>query len=287
MQLNLKVFTAVGVSAAVLCGASTAAALAGWSNGGAPSPSHRGPAAVQLNAATGGGSAVHPSRGQAPQVGGSGKTITVTIDTPGAAGGFTVPGGATVPKGAGPGAGSSPAGGAVVPAVRTCGGAVILIPCLAVPGAAPPPPPPPEAGAVIVAASRVTLQRELPEPGLAVQPGYAVTGLTAYLEIHTRDDLAFTFAGFRNAVFVTCHWTSFDVDWGDGSPVAGVTSVGGPYPSGDVTHVYQQASPTDDLHVTETWSCPWRDEIGGAGVVIVASDSHLPLEVREIQTLSD
>jgi len=265
MHLNMKVFTAVGVSAAVLCGASTAAALAGLSN---TTPANPAPA-------------------PATSVGGTGKTITVILTHPGATGGFTVPGGATAPKGAGPGPGSSPAPAAVVPAVRTCGGAVILIPCLAVPGAAPPPPPPPEAGAVIVAASRVTLQRELPEPGLVVQPGYAVTGLTAYLEIHTPDDLAFTFAGFRNAVFATCRWTSFDVDWGDGSPVAGVTSVGGPYPSGDVTHVYQQASATDDLHVTETWSCPWRDEIGGAGVVIVASDSHLPLEIREIQTLSD
>ncbi len=219
-------------------------------------------------------------------MGGSGKTIVVTLTAPGSTGGFADPGG-------GPGrarpAASPPAGGAApaVPAVRTCAGNSTLIPCLPAVAAAPPPPPPPAAGAVIVAASRVTLQRQLPAPRLVVEPGYAVTGLAAYLEIHTPDDLAFTFAGFRNAVFVTCRWTSFDVDWGDGSPAVDVTSVGGPYPSGDVTHVYQQAAVADDLHVTENWSCPWRDEIGGAGVVVLQSDSHLPLEVREIQTVSD
>jgi len=253
----MKVFAIVTVSAAVLFGVSAGRALASQALGG-------------------------PST----NVGGSGKTITVTLTAPGASGGFTVPGRATVPGAARPGAGRPSAGGAP-PAIRSCAGGSTLIPCLPAAGAAPPPPRPPEAGAVIIAAARVTLQRDLPEPQLVVQPGYAVTGLEAYLEIHTPDDLGFTFAGFKNAVFVTCRWTSFDVDWGDGSPAADVTSVGGPYPTGDVTHVYQQASAADDLHVTENWSCPWRDEIGGAGIVLLQSDSHLPLEIREIQTVSD
>ena len=184
---QMKVLAIVAVSAAVLGGASTAAALTG-----------------------------QRSRGPKTSVGGSGKTIVVTLTAPGSTGGFTDPGG--VPSRARP-ATSPPAGGAApaVPAVRTCAGDSTRIPCLPAAAVAPPPPPPPEAGAVIVAASRVTLQRQLPAPRLVVEPGYAVTGLAAYLEIHTPDDLAFTFTGFRNAVFVTCRWTSFDVDWGDGS----------------------------------------------------------------------
>jgi len=257
MRRNLKVLTIVAASAAALvaAGAGMAAATQGP---GVPKPS----------------------------VGGSGKTITVILTGPGASGGFTDPGGATLPK-TGRAGGGATAGGTPGPALRSCAGATNLIPCLPAAGAAPPPPPPPEAGAVIVAASRVTLQRELPQPALVVQPGFAVTGLAAYLEIHTADDLTFTFAGFRNAVFVTCRWTSFDVDWGDGARPADVTSVGGPYPVGDVTHVYQQASAGDDLHAAENWSCPWRDEIGGAGVLLLQSDNHLPLEIREIQAVSD
>jgi hypothetical protein len=125
----------------------------------------------------------------------------------------------------------------------------------------------------------------LPQPTLRVEPGYAVTGLRAYLQIGSPDHLPFVFQGFHNAVSMACSWTGFDVAWGDGTVDNGVTSTGGPWPDGNVTHVYQQASRDDDLAVTEHWACPWHDQIGGAGLLDLQTRSDLPLEVREIQTV--
>lgn len=145
----------------------------------------------------------------------------------------------------------------------------------------------PQSGASIVAGASTTLQGELPRPQLTVQPGYAVTGLTAYLQIGTPNHVAFTFAGFHNAVFVACGWDHFDVDWGDGTAQPDVRSTGGPWPDGDVTHVYQQAAPSVDLHVTEYWTCAWHDELGGAGVLDLQTANDLYLPVQEIQTVND
>jgi hypothetical protein len=216
-----------------------------------------------------------------PNAQGNGATITFT--QPGAGGG----GGGTAPGAVGPGGPVvvNPWTPTNIAACQAQGGSPVLIPC---PQAGPPgpPAPPPQPGGQIVAGATLTLQQELPQPKLTVQPGYAVTGLRAYLQIDTPDNLPFTFQGFRNAVSMVCHWTSFDVAWGDGAVDTGITSTGGPWPDGDVTHVYQQASPGDDLRVTEHWSCPWHDQIGGAGILQLQTQGDLPLEIREIQTVS-
>jgi hypothetical protein len=207
-------------------------------------------------------------------VGGGGGTIVVTLG--GGGGGLIGP--IHLP-GPGGGGGVSP----ILPITPECFEGAPA--CAG--GGAPPPPPPPEPGAEIVAGATVTLERELPVPQLTVQPGYAVTGLTAYLQIATGDNLPFTFAGFRNAVMMVCSWNHFDVKWGDGSEDPDVTSTGGPYPNGDVTHVYETASPGDDLGVTEYWSCPWHDELGAVGVVNLQTAGALPLEVRQIETVEN
>jgi hypothetical protein len=227
----------------------------------------------------------NPSSG-ATIVGGGGGTITVT---------FTRPGSATAGPGISIGSGGLPSlPGSLAPInpwtpanIAACNaqtGGTAIIAC---PAAAAAPPPPPEPGAAIVAGATTTLQRELPHPQLQVQPGYAVTGLKAYLQITTPTGLHFTFAGYRNAVFMTCSWNHFDVNWGDGTDDPDVTSLGGPWPNGDVTHVYQDASPSDDLHVTEYWACPWTDELGAAGVLDLQTANDLPLEIREIQTVEN
>lgn len=126
----------------------------------------------------------------------------------------------------------------------------------------------------------------LPPPGITVAPGYAVTGLTAYLQIAAHSPWAAAFADPIRAdtISVSCTGTGFDVDWGDGTRTS-TTSPGGPYPTGDVTHAYQQASTGAPLGVTEHWSCAWSDQVGDAGTIAgLASAGHLPLEIREIQT---
>jgi hypothetical protein len=152
------------------------------------------------------------------------------------------------------------------------------VPC---PGAATPPPP---------TAAQITQQwaksAHLPPPVLTIRPGYAVTGLTAYLEIAAHTPWTTTFADpiRLDTITASCSDTEFDVDWGDGAHTA-TASPGGAYPSGDVTHVYQQASAHITLGVTEQWSCAWSDQVGDAGTIVgLASASSLALEVREIQT---
>ena len=144
-------------------------------------------------------------------------------------------------------------------------------------------PPPPTAAQV---AQQWSKTAHLPPPGLTVAPGYAVTGLTAYLQIaaHAPWTTAFADPIRVDSISVSCAATGFDVDWGDGAHTT-TSSTGGPYPTGDVTHVYQQASTGLSLGVTEHWSCAWSDRVGDAGTIAgLASVGHLTLEIREIQT---
>jgi hypothetical protein len=144
-------------------------------------------------------------------------------------------------------------------------------------------PPPPTATQI---AQQWAKSAQLPGPGLTVRPGYAVTGLTAYLEIAAHTPWTTTFADPVRADTITasCADTGFDVDWGDGAR-ATTASAGGPYPGGDVTHVYQEASAQVALAVTEHWSCSWSDQVGDGGTISgLASSGALSMEVREIQT---
>jgi hypothetical protein len=152
------------------------------------------------------------------------------------------------------------------------------VPC---PGAVTPPPP---------TAAQITQQwaksAHLPAPALTIRPGYAVTGLTAYLEIAAHTPWTTTFADpiRLDTITASCADTGFDVDWGDGAHTP-TSSSGGPYPGGDVTHVYVQAVTHVALDVTEHWSCTWADQVGDAGTIAgLASAGTLALEVREIQT---
>lgn len=145
-------------------------------------------------------------------------------------------------------------------------------------------PPPPSAADL---ARQWSQGAALPAPRLVVQPGHAVTGLPAYLEIHTPDRWTIAIPDpIRNDIIsISCGHTGFDVDWGDHTAVDHTSSVGGPYPGGDVTHAYQGASPRDTLTVTEHWSCTWSDPLGDGGTIAgLQSTGQLPLEIREIQT---
>jgi hypothetical protein len=112
-----------------------------------------------------------------------------------------------------------------------------------------------------------------------------VTGLPAYLQIATPDDLAFVFAGFRNAVAMTCAWDHFAVDWGDGSSDPDVTSTGGAWPDGTVSHVFEDgADPGYRVAVDEQWACAWRDDLGANGVLTLQTQGAVLVEVRDVQT---
>jgi hypothetical protein len=155
------------------------------------------------------------------------------------------------------------------------------VPC---PGTTAPPPP----SASLIAQAWVD-SANLPSPTLYIAPGHAVTGLTAYLEITAHSPWTATFSDpIRNdTIIASCADTAFDIDWGDGTRTS-TTSTGGPYPDGDVTHVYQDASPALTMSVTEHWSCSWSDEVGDSGTIAgLSSAGTLAVEVREIQTPSE
>jgi hypothetical protein len=105
-----------------------------------------------------------------------------------------------------------------------------------------------------------TIRDDMPRPTLEVPPGYALTGMPAYLVTnhqleygpvtHTVDlgvavlDVTVTAAGVT------------EVNWGDGT-VATYQAPGTPWPDGQVVHTYRDAG-TVDIHVTDTWQVTYR-----------------------------
>ena len=110
-----------------------------------------------------------------------------------------------------------------------------------------------------------------------IDPGYAVTGLRAYLEITDPTPTTITLVG--QGVSLT---TEYRVRWGDGASTT-TTSPGVPYPGGEgeVSHVYRDAEQLVvevDLVVRGSWN--GRD-LGALAPVTTT----LPLDVREVQAV--
>ncbi len=61
---------------------------------------------------------------------------------------------------------------------------------------------------------------------------------------------------------ITISAASYHWDWGDHSQPMGTTSLGGPYPSGDVTHTYHQHGPVTAT-LTTTWTGSYTFTVGG------------------------
>jgi hypothetical protein len=86
--------------------------------------------------------------------------------------------------------------------------------------------------------------------------------------------------------------STYDIDWGDGTTLTGVTSQGGPYPNGDLRHSYQVVQTDNTVSVTQRWTARWTATGNGQTVsgVIDADDTlytsaALPLEIRQIQAV--
>jgi hypothetical protein len=144
------------------------------------------------------------------------------------------------------------------------------------------------------AAAHVWHRVTLPDHELWIAPGVAITGLPAYLEINGAPDHAVTF-GPDDALGYTVTieaGSTYDIDWGDGTTLTGVTSQGGPYPNGDLRHSYQVVQTDNTVSVTQRWTARWTATGNGQTVsgVIDADDTlytsaALPLEIRQIQAV--
>lgn len=97
----------------------------------------------------------------------------------------------------------------------------------------------------------------VPLPPLApeVPPGRAIVGLSAYLV--TGGQLTETFG--TTTVFgpLALDATStISVDWGDGTVSGPYTTLGAPYPDGEITHTYAYSGEYD-ITLTQTWTATW------------------------------
>ena len=128
---------------------------------------------------------------------------------------------------------------------------------------------------------------ELPDPVLEIKPGYAITGKAAYLEVTSPRTITTTTTAFGHAVELTVK-SVLDIDWGDGTVERNVTRQGGPWPTGDISHVYTDTNPAAPVHVTQRWTASWR--VGTQTGVIadqLFTETTLPLPVRELQAVRD
>lgn len=123
---------------------------------------------------------------------------------------------------------------------------------------------------------------DLPDP--AIDPGRSITGMRSYLQINGPTAWDDEIRGDVLPVTVVFQGRAeYRVDWGDGT-VRTYASSGGPYPSGDVVHVYTS---TGDYTVTVTpiWTVSWQG--GGLSAEFSAEldSSTVDLPVGEMQSV--
>ena len=123
----------------------------------------------------------------------------------------------------------------------------------------------------------------LPDTELYVAPGWALAGQPAFLEIRgdrTMETTQSLPAPFGVSATLTASAT-YTIHWGDGEETAAVQTAGGPWPDGDLRHVYTDAEGLEITVVAE-WSGEWRIGAGPARPLPALQVEHsLPIEVRE------
>src|SRR5437867_2580887 len=126
-------------------------------------------------------------------------------------------------------------------------------------------------------------QVQLPSPLPRIQPGWAITGKTAYLETGATPTKTFG-TGTPLGPLAINATSSFVVDWGDGVTNA-YTTAGAPWPDGTITHVYDVAG-RYDVVVTQQWKATWS--IGAAGGTLTALHTVGRIDrfpVRQVQAV--
>lgn len=129
--------------------------------------------------------------------------------------------------------------------------------------------------------------RHLPKPTLAVTPDYAITGKTVYLRIGNPRTTTFAVANPLGPAVHINATSRYRIDWGDGTPPTTTTSQGGPWPHGDVTHVYDHAVPHGlTITVTQLWSATWTAGNGtGGSLDNLQTAGTLTLRVEQLQAV--
>jgi hypothetical protein len=131
-------------------------------------------------------------------------------------------------------------------------------------------------------------QVKLPPPAPRIAPGWGIVGKDAYLEIGgRRDPVPWTFTAFGYTITITAH-SRYEVDWGDGTAATGITSQGGPWPTGEITHPYQ-VDGTYRVTVRQRWTATWSATNGEQGAIDdgLQTLGTLDFPVQELQAVRD
>jgi hypothetical protein len=130
-----------------------------------------------------------------------------------------------------------------------------------------------------------TIRDDLPRPTLEVPPGYALTGMPAYLVTnHQLEYGPVTHSVDLGVAVLDVTVTGSgvtQVDWGDGTS-ATYHAPGTPWPDGQVVHTYRDAQ-TVDITVTDTWQVTYRVPALGIEDAIEAPLPTRTLEGLEVQ----
>lgn len=127
--------------------------------------------------------------------------------------------------------------------------------------------------------------RHLPSPTLDVVPDYAVAGKRVYLTIKGSPAAEFHVPNPLGGDVTITARSTYVIDWGDGTPSTATASQGGPWPHGDVTHVYDRANTTATITVTQAWSATWAAPGATGTLDNLQTAGRLAVPVHEIQAV--
>jgi hypothetical protein len=131
-------------------------------------------------------------------------------------------------------------------------------------------------------------QVKLPPPAPRIAPGFGIVGKEAYLEIGgSRTPSPWTFTALGHTITIRAQST-YVVDWGDGTQTSDVTSQGGPWPSGEVSHPYQ-VDGAYRVTVRQRWTATWSATNGEQGAIDdgLQTVGTIDFPVRELQAVRD
>ena len=122
----------------------------------------------------------------------------------------------------------------------------------------------------------------LPVPKPTIPPGYAITGMPAYLVTGgTVDPPGYSEATPLGQLTVTAHG-AYHVDWGDGATGGPYDAEGQPYPHGTIAHTYEDVG-TVTVTVTESWAATWT--LGAARGTLAGIQTRAAIDRFQIQQI--
>ncbi len=124
--------------------------------------------------------------------------------------------------------------------------------------------------------------KQLPSPHPRVPPGYAITGLPAYLVCGDADIVTVQRPTPLGELTITAQAT-YDVSWGDGTTSDGLSGPCTPWPDGAVDHTYDDTG-TYNVDVEQVWHVTWAlgSDSGSFGDVTTTGAIE-DLGVRQVQ----